>query len=329
MKAYILLLSLLGYNTYGQSVSLISSGTETSLRGISVVSDKIIWVSGSNGTIGRSLDGGLTWKWFIVKEFEKTDFRDIEAFDQVTAIIMGISSPAYLLKTIDGGNKWKVVFKNNTPEMFLDAMEFWNERSGIVTGDPIDHKFFISRTFDGGDTWQVLPKGNLPIADSGEACFASSGTNVRKLSKSEACFISGGLRSRLYLRDAIYDMPILQGKETTGANSIAIKNSKTMIVVGGDFLTPDSTNKNCVITHDAGRSWSYPSTPPHGYRSCIEYLGNREWICCGTNGVDYSSDDGNTWLWVSKESFNACRKAKKGHAVFLTGAHGKIGRFSK
>ena len=43
-------------------------------------------------------------------------------------------------------------------------------------------------------------------------------------------------------------MPILQGKQSTGANSIAIKNKKTFIVVGGDFNTPDSTLKNCVIT---------------------------------------------------------------------------------
>ena len=36
--------------------------------------------------------------------------------------------------------------------MFLDAMEFWNDHSGIVMGDPIDGKFFIARSFDGGST---------------------------------------------------------------------------------------------------------------------------------------------------------------------------------
>ncbi|MEO6406616.1 MAG: oxidoreductase, partial [Ferruginibacter sp.] len=59
-----------------QTVKVISSGTKTSLRGLSVVNDRTLWVSGSNGTVGRSLDSGNTWKWIQVKGFEKTDFRD-------------------------------------------------------------------------------------------------------------------------------------------------------------------------------------------------------------------------------------------------------------
>jgi hypothetical protein len=116
----------------------------------------------------------------------------------------------------------------------------------------------------------------------------------------------------------------LQKKETTGANSIAIKNKKTFIVVGGDFNTPDSTNKNCVITTDGGVTWQYPLTPPNGYRSCVEYIDKQQWISCGLNGVDISNDDGNTWKWISTESFNVCRKAKNGKSVFLAGGKGRI-----
>ena len=50
-----------------------------------------------------------------------------------------------------------------------------------------------------------------------------------------------------------------------------------------------------------------------------------QWISCGLNGVDISNDDGNTWKWISTESFNVCRKAKKGKSVFLAGGKGKIG----
>ena len=38
--------------------------------------------------------------------------------------------------------------------MFLDAMEFWDERSGTVVGDPVNGRFFITRSSDGGNTWQ-------------------------------------------------------------------------------------------------------------------------------------------------------------------------------
>ena len=134
------------------TVEILTSGTKTSIRGLSVVTDEIVWVSGSNGTIGRSSDGGKNWKWFVVKGFEKTEFRDIEAFDATTAVIMAIGHPAYILRTVDGGESWRLVYENKTKGMFLDAMEFWNEQSGIVVGDPIDNKFFVVRTFDGGKT---------------------------------------------------------------------------------------------------------------------------------------------------------------------------------
>ena len=309
-----------------QSVKLLSSGTKTSIRGLSVVSDRVLWVSGSNGTVGRSIDSGKTFKWTTIKGFEKTDFRDIEAFNESAAVIMGISEPAYILRTADGGETWKVVYENKMKGMFLDAMEFWNENSGIVLGDPINGKFFIARTFDGGMEWQDIPSQNYPVADSGEACFASSGTNIRKLNKQEAVFISGGLTSNLFIRDKKIPLPILQGKESTGANSLAVKNEKIMVVVGGDFTTKDSTYKNCFVTKNGGKSWMAPSTPPNGYRSCVEWMGKKKWISCGLNGVDLSTDEGKNWTWISKESFHVCRKAKDGNTVFFAGGGGRIGK---
>ncbi|MBS1655222.1 MAG: oxidoreductase, partial [Bacteroidetes bacterium] len=35
-------------------VQLLSSGTNTSLRGLSVVTENVVWVSGSNGTVGKT-----------------------------------------------------------------------------------------------------------------------------------------------------------------------------------------------------------------------------------------------------------------------------------
>ena len=124
-------------------------------------------------------------------------------------------------------------------------------------------------TFDGGESWRNIPVANIPTADKGEAFFASSGTNVRKLSKSEAVFVSGGLRARLFIRDKKIDLPIIQGKESTGANSMAVKNKKCIVVVGGDFNAKDDTTKNCVITMDGGETFIAPVAGPHGYRSCV------------------------------------------------------------
>ncbi len=330
MKKIFIILFFYGLQVaaFAQTVQLLVTDEKTSLRGLSVVSNNIVWVSGSNGTVGKSIDGGINWQWFTIKGFEKTDFRDIEAFDAKTAVIMGIDAPAYILKTIDGGESWNVVYENKTKGMFLDAMCFWNINSGIVIGDPIDNKIFILRTFDGGNKWQTIPEKNYPVADSGEACFASSGTNIAALNLSETVFVTGGMRSRMFIRNNKFEMPLLQGKETTGANAVAVKHAKkktTVIVVGGDFTTKDSAFKNCCITSNNGYTFSVPAIAPHGYRSCVEYLNKDNWITCGLNGIDYSNDDGKTWVWISKEGFHVCKKAKKGSAVFFAG-NGKIGK---
>jgi hypothetical protein len=330
----LLFLSIIANATQAQKilpvVEMLTSGTKTSLRGLSVVNDNVVWVSGSNGTVGKTTNGGKNWKWYIVKGFEQREFRDIEAFDATAAVIIAVDEPGYILKTTDGGENWKVVYENKTKGIFLDAMEFWNEQSGVVIGDPIDGRFFIIKSFDGGNTWQDIPFENRPIADSGEACFAASGTNIRILDADEAVFVTGGKKSRMFTGTSAIELPIIQGKETTGANSISVfndnkrNNGKHRIIVGGDFSAESSNEKNCFITGNGGKTWSAPKVPPHGYRSCVEYLSKKDIVTCGLNGVDYSNDGGKTFTWISEEGFHVCRIAKYDPSIFLAGNNGKI-----
>lgn len=333
-RYFLLTTCLIAVFVQAQQIRMLASGKNISLRGLSVVDERVIWVSGSSGTIGRSLDSGNTWHWQQIKGFEKTDFRDIEAFDGATALVMGVGSPAYILKTNNGGDDWKVVFEDHRPGMFLDAMEFWNEQSGIVVGDPIDHKIFIARTFDEGTNWQMLPDSLYPKAMEGEAMFAASGTNVRALSLSEAAFVTGGVTSRIFIRNHSFPLPLVSGKETTGANSFAVFNdhkrraAAKLIVVGGDFSADTLSSKNCVLSLDGGKTWQAPQQPPYGYKSCVEFIDKKKVVTCGTSGVDLSSDGGMNWYRLSKDAFHVCRRAKKGHTIFFAGANGRIGKLS-
>ena len=223
--------------------------------------------------------------------------------------------------------------------MFLDAMDFKNEKVGYVVGDPIDGVFFLARTTDVGESWQEVDGGG-GRADSLEACFASSGTNIRML-KHNLMYVTGGLSSKLFFVERGIDgvddffgdsktlvdahkLPILQGTTSTGANSIALKDSFNYIVVGGDFTNTEA-GPNCVITNDGGLTWTFPTKSPEGYKSCVEYLYGDTWICCGSTGVDISTDNGKTWKQISKDSYHACRKAKSGKTVFLSGNESRIG----
>ena len=313
-------------------VEVFNTGIKTSLRGLSVVNNNVIWVSGSNGMVGKSSNAGKNWKWMSVKGFEKNDFRDIEAFDANTAIIMAIADPAYILKTSDGGETWKVVYENKTKGMFLDAMEFRDPMNGFVVGDPVDGRFFIARTRDGGNSWKELAAEERFVADSGEAFFASSGTNLRYLYNQSLVVASGGKNSRLFYDKTIIDLPMTKGKETAGTNSVAVfdnyKKSKAnkIIIVGGDFTADSETNNNCFVSNNRGKTWDRPKSPPNGYRSCVEFLNKENIVTCGLNGVDYSFDGGKDFYSISKEGFHVCRRARIGNTVYLAGGNGKIGK---
>lgn len=329
MRYTSLILSLIMFATaHAQKLEQLAIGTKTSLRGMSVVNDNIIWVSGSAGTVGKSIDGGITWQWLPVKGFEKRDFRDIEAFDQNTAIIIAIAEPAQILKTSDGGLNWKIVFTDSTKGMFLDAMDFYNEKNGIVVGDPADGKFFLAYTKNKGNSWTMFDGGKKQrrwVANDGEAFFASSGTNIRYLKKNKYRLVSGGKSARWFDENGDHSLPIVQGKESTGANSVAIYKNQ-YAVVGGDYAKDKDTTRNCLITKDGGINWISPTTAPRGYRSCVIYLTDNQLVTCGTSGVDISDDGGINWRLISPEGFHVCQKAKKGNTVFLAGSNGKIAK---
>lgn len=313
------------------TINILDSGHKTSLRGLSVVNDDIIWASGSNGTVARSTDGGKTFEWLTVVGYETRDFRDIEAFDENTAVIMGIDVPAIILKTSDGGKSWAEVFRDTTKGMFLDAMTF-KKKKGVVVGDPINDYVFIAYTKDGGEHWKKIGGSEAIKVDKDEAFFASSGTNLKIVSgatsnTNQLLLVSGGARSRLITDETFNKMPIMQGGTSKGANSIDVLGDKA-VVVGGDFAHDTISHDNCILFNVSGKSiiFTIPKTPPHGYRSCVAFLSKKKLITCGTSGIDISIDAGKNWQLISTLSFHVCQKAKKGKTVFLAGRDGRIAK---
>ena len=321
------------------SVQIITAGTNTSIRGMSIPAEKVVWVSGSNGTIGKSTDAGKTWRWIVVPGFEKRDFRDIEAFDSSTAIAMAIDNPAVIIKTSDGGKTWKAVFEKTMEGMFLDAIDFKNNKEGICIGDPLkagetNPSFYIIRTFDGGETWKEIPAKQLPPAQPGEAIFSASGTNISFLNNPdfEYAFVTGGLVSNLVMIGRLgkpntsIRIPIVQGKESAGTFSMATDKQKAFYCIGGDYKLPKDSAENYHYTTNAGARWNTSSTnAPFGYRSCIRMINDKMLVACGTTGVDIALKGHKEWKKASLESFNVCM-VSKGKQVFLAGEKGKIGK---
>lgn len=312
------------------SIKPLNESAKTSLRGLSVVSDQVIWVSGSNGSVGKTTDGGATWKWVKPKGYEKIDFRDIEAFDDRQAIIVGIASPAYILKTVDGGETWTENYKNVDSAIFLDGLGFWDKNKGIIFGDPINDKMPLLKTTDAGKTWQdVSANLKLPLA-KGEAGFAASGTTIKTLPGGKTWVATGGSVSNIYFSPdygqnwQVFKCPILQGENSTGPFSIDFFNEKTGVVVGGNYLKDKENSNNVLLTSDGGKTWQKPVIPVLGFRSAVIYINAKTLIATGTSGTDISIDGGQNWKHISDKSFNAVQKAKKGSHVILAGEKGSV-----
>lgn len=315
-----------------QHIETLQQGKPASFRGLSVVDDSVAWVSGSRGIVVLTTNGGKTWDWKQVKGFERSDFRDIEAFSDKEAVIMSSGTPALILKTTDGGENWLVKYKNTDTAYFFDAMDFDSPKHGLVVGDPINGKFVLMETKDGGETWH--PYKNPPDALPGEAAFAASGTCLR-MSKGFIGISSGGTQARFINFNAAlnswqYDpLPIVHHKASQGAFSFAI-GKNIGLFIGGDYADNKKTDSVAAIgpsRRGAALLFSPIKTGPLGFQSGIEYISGNTFLSTGTPGSNFTTDGGKTWAKIDDDSYNVCRKAKLGKLVLLAGDRGRIGVF--
>ncbi|MDQ3069978.1 MAG: hypothetical protein M3R55_09650 [Acidobacteriota bacterium] len=318
------------------------SGTDARLRGISAVSSRVAWASGARGTVLRTVDGGRVWQALTVPGAGALDFRDIDAMSDRVAYVLSIGNgPASrIYKTEDSGAIWTLQFQNEDPKAFFDAMAFWDEQRGIAFSDSVDGRFVILRTLDGGRSWTPIPAASLPPALDNEGAFAASGTNVTMSGRQHVWIATGAaVTSRvLYSSDAgntwaVANTPLATGS-AAGAFSIAFRDTRHGLIVGGDYNKEDDATNNAAMTSDGGRTWK-PVTGLTGYRSVVAHLpggrgGSRPWLAVGPNGADLSLDDGKTWSQISSLGFDTVAVAKPADGepatIFGAGANGRLGR---
>ncbi|WP_345948286.1 YCF48-related protein [Mucilaginibacter sp. PAMB04274] len=331
-SALIIFCLLITHCLQAQTITLIEQGKSTSIRGLSVVSDKVAWVSGSKGHVAVTTDGGHSWAWQQVKGFEQSDFRDVEAFSDKEAIIMSSGTPALILRTVNGGASWNITFQNNDKAYFLDGMGFFDAKHGLVMGDPINGKFLLLETKDSGRTWNALK--TLPEALANEAAFAASGTSLRVLnSRNNVLLLTGGSTSRILLGVGLkswstIEVPLIHGQPSQGGFSIAVGGGGT-VVVGGDYQQNKKADSvACYYSGNESRmKFQLAKQMPGGYQSCVTYLFDHTFLSTGTSGSNITNDGGATWRPIDTESYNVCEKAKSGNLILLAGDKGKIAIF--
>ena len=316
------------------SWELLKAETAASFRGLSVVSDQVLWASGTRGTVIRSIDGGTTWSVDSIPNASTFDLRGIHATSDRVAHVAATAGRIW--KTTDGGKTWSLKYQASDTSMFLDAIVFRNEREGFALGDPMNGQFVILVTSDGGEHWREAQGAARPIANDGEAAFAASGTSL--VMKGRFGWLgTGGATARVYRttdggsswtaqRSAI---PAKDG--SGGVFSVAFADSVHGIVVGGDYQLPDSSRGTAAYSSNGGLTWIPSEGFPRGFRSgvAVRRVDNERLIAIavGTNGTDVSRDGGKTWTPLDATGFNAVQFAPSGVA-FAVGARGRIARMS-
>ncbi len=332
MKTVILFLCLGAASAVNAQWVKQTVNTTASFRGLSVVSEKVVWASGTGGTVIKTTDGGTTWQVMRVPGADKLDFRDIEAFDKNTAYILSIGNGdlSRIYKTVNGGESWTLQFTNSDPKAFFDAIACWDAANCVAMSDPVDNRFLLISTVDGTNWTKPGTDRRSPPTrtEEGEAAFAASGTCLLTRGKAELYLVSGGTNARVFSsRDrgetwSVAEAPIEKGTAGSGVFSIAMADEKFGVVVGGNYEKPEASENTLAVTHTASSVWAGRSGPT-GYRSGVVFVDGRTIIAVGTNGSDMSTDQGVTWQKMGSENMNSVA-AKGRRSVWAVGPKGGV-----
>ena len=308
---------------FPESDSIIINLTEfcfpnTTIRALEVINDTTVWFAGSNGYWGYTQNDGKSWH---IEQFRIDsiipEFRSITVTPNGAVFLVSIMKPAAIFKSTDMGKHWNIVYSDSDTNAFFDAVEFWDNKHGIMLGDALNNCFHIALTNDGGNTWNKVNCKNLPQTLTGENPFAASNTNIATYG-THAWFGTGGTtRSRVYHTPdfgntwSVTESPITSGKTMTGIYSIHFIDENTGIVAGGNWEETEDFDSTMAITEDGGKSWRL-ITNRLGFNSCVQFIPetNANGLLSlkgrargGKSSISYSSDAGESWQKIANTNY--------------------------
>ncbi len=317
----------------------LPTGTTARFRGLAPVDRRTAWVSGTEGTVLRTVDGGRTWRDVSPGQGTGTlEFRDVEAFDAQRAVVLSIGEggDSRVYRTSDGGRHWQRTFTNTEPTAFYDCLGFFDARHGIALSDPVAGKFRVLATDDGGAHWAVVDPAGMPAALTGEFAFAASGTCLVTAGRSDAWIASGGgATSRVFHSTdrgrtwSVTSTPVASS-DAGGIFSLAVRGTADVVAVGGDFLDPRVGTRASAYSADGGGTWTAGGRLG-GYRSGASWItqdragspGVDHLIAVGPTGTDVSRNGGRTWVAVDTGSLDSVECTPDG-ACWASGDQGRV-----
>jgi photosystem II stability/assembly factor-like uncharacterized protein len=230
------------------------------------IDKNILYVAGNGGNILRTTNGGHNWE-LIQTGFGKHLYR-IKVFNQQRIVTGG--QMGWIAYTSDGGAVWDT----STAGGIIDAMAFFNDSVGYVTGNLSPN--FIYKTTNGGESWtpkHVIEIGNYSLAFINETLGFSSGLNLSIQKTTDG----GESWEKSILNDNFYDVNFLD-------------EYKGFVISGSLYKTKDG-----------GESWEKQTGKPGGYS--IKFIDSLTGFIGNNNGsIQKTTNGGENWYETNSPS---------------------------
>jgi len=320
---YILIIncSLLTVNCYPQWLQQ-TSGVTNPLYDCDFVDQNTGWVSGGNGVILKTTNGGINW--FQQPSGVSKILQGIDAVD--ANVLYSVGYDETILKTTNGGNNWLAI-RNGPPMMggsffkvyflnentgwilrnnyimrtlngcltfdstfvvftFLRDIYFKDVSTGVLCGDGD----LIMKSSDGGVTWIeiTIPLYNFELPDFYRLTFiGTTGWVVGRGS-------SFGFGKLVYKTtnfgsswDTIARVPLLSGEDNY---SVFFSSLNTGYCGGTTGYIFKSTN--------GGINWIQQNSPSNGFRNDFWFANDSIGWCVGGGGQIFKTSNGGTYVSI-------------------------------
>ncbi|MCW3071605.1 MAG: hypothetical protein JWO44_1495 [Bacteroidetes bacterium] len=276
-----------------------ASGTSNILLGVSAPSEDTCYACGTNGTILRTVNGGISWSAQSTGTTE--NIAIINFINNNKGFAVGDNGT--VLKTTNAGLTWTSLSVTTSTLRFV---YFYDNSLGFIAGV----NGLIKRTSDGGATWTTSSTGTTQQLNS--IYFTSATTG----------YASGFGGTILKTTDGGLNWTLLTSGTTTPLGIIQFTAPMNGIVIGDSDLIRQSSN--------AGVSWSATSNPSSGnVLTGMDFFNSLEGFIVGGNigantGIIMKSNNGgNTWTSYTPGSSRLTRvdfvNANTAYAVGLDG----------
>jgi photosystem II stability/assembly factor-like uncharacterized protein len=261
------------------SLNLEPQGIYTSgiFEDIDALNERVAFVVGRDGVIGKTTDGGFTW--YVKNSGIDNDLKAVSIVSDQVAWVVG--EEGIILKTSDGGTTWSP--QNSGTSSGLSGVSAINESIAWAVGG----YGTILKTTNGGTTW--IPQ------DSGDAYLVY---DIDALNSQ----VAWAVESRGLVLKTINGGTTWINMDPSGYSSslrgVSAVDSQTAWAVGFNGLV--------VKTNDGGTSWDSQDSGTTLPLRSISSLDNTRALLVGIDGIArYTTDGGANWLGYDvSDSYN-------------------------